>query len=104
MDINKMKTRLQTLIGSSLKFNTVIPELEPLTLWSLPMDEYETVIQCLVDMYDQKLSGEVYRARLDRILDSVLDDNTPPQAIDSFSKMPRRIIRKIKSYWCHQPH
>ena len=54
MDIKKMKTRLQTLIGSSLKFNTVIPELEPLTLWTLPMDEYETVIQCLVDMYDQK--------------------------------------------------
>lgn len=54
MDISKMKTRLQTLIGSSLKFNTVIPELEPLTLWSLPNDEYETVIQCLVDMRDQK--------------------------------------------------
>ena len=54
MDIEKMKTRLQVLIGSSLKFNTVIPELEPLTLWNLPMDEYETVIKCLVTMYDEK--------------------------------------------------
>lgn len=65
---------------------------------------HTTTLKPMVDMYDQEVSGEVYRARLDRILDSVLDDNTPPQAIDSFSKMPRRIIRKIKSYWCHQPH
>jgi replicative DNA helicase len=54
MDIAIFKTRLQTLIGSSLKINTVIPDLEPILQWELPIAEYKTIIKSLIDMYDSK--------------------------------------------------
>lgn len=63
---------------------------------------HATPLQPMVDMYDQEMSGEIYRTRLDHILESVLDDIAPQRAIDSDSTVLRRIFRRVKSYWSHR--
>ena len=65
---------------------------------------HATPLQPMVDMYDQEMSGEIYRTRLDHILESVLDDIAPQRAIGSDSTVLRRIFRRVKSYWSHRYH